>query len=96
MKRVLVAVLIDLTLSVTACSSTTVVVNSDESQMTVGISKFIKIGDCLYYDPNTYIVYLWNGYTNANCATMPASYLAPNGLAYKYNPKSNSFYEIEE
>lgn len=96
MKRVLVAVLIGLMLSVTACNSNAVVVNTDERQTLVGINTLVSIGNCLYYDPNTFIVYWWNDYSNGYCATMPSPYLAPNGLAYKYNPKSNSFYEIEE
>lgn len=59
------------------------------------ISSFIKINDILYYDENTFIVYVWNGMFRAvNTATMPSAYYAPNGLPYKYDPDTKTLYEI--
>ena len=59
-----------------------------------GKSALIEIGDNLWYDSTTRIVYWWNGCIIANRATTPSPYYAPNGLPYRYNPETNAFEEI--
>lgn len=62
-----------------------------------GRSALIEIGDGLWYDSTTKIVYWWNGnlYRHLESSTTPSPYYAPNGLPYRYNPKTNTFEEIE-
>ena len=55
----------------------------------------VYIGDGLYYDSTTRIVYWWNGWFLNNTATTPSPYYAPNGLPYKYNPETNVFEQID-
>lgn len=57
----------------------------------------IEIGNYLYYDSTTRIVYWWNGIigTAGDSAISPSPYYAPNGLPYLYNPETNTFEEIE-
>lgn len=65
---------------------------------TFGVSNLIKIGNYLYYDSSTRIVYFWNeiiGYGN-QYSTTPSPYYAPNGRPYRYNPETNTFEEIDE
>ena len=71
--------------------------NSDElSNGVFGESALVEIGDCLWYDSTTRIVYWWNGkMVGYTTATTPTPYYAPNGLPYKYNPETNTFEEIE-
>lgn len=65
-----------------------------------GRSVLIKIGDGLWYDSTTRIVYWWNGHMGesvldyTNYDTSPTPYYAPNGLPYRYNPETNTFEEI--
>lgn len=85
--------------SFTGCGETTINVNvensSELSGTTLGIDSLIEIGDKLWYDSTTRIVYWWNGTMGAaNCATTPTAYYAPNGLPYRYNPETNTFEEI--
>lgn len=61
-----------------------------------GKSALIYIGDCLYYDSTTRIVYWWSGWLGGEYATTPSPYYAPNGLPYRYNPETNTFEEIKE
>lgn len=72
--------------------------NSEKLQSnTFGINNLIKIGDKLWYDSATRIVYFWNGYLERwRCDTTPSPYYAPNGKPYKYNPETNTFEEIEQ
>lgn len=103
MKRNLIILLIALLLScsVVGCRSEAVVsvnVENDEElhNTNLGTDSLIKIGNELWYDSTTRIVYWWNGFTTmADCATTPSAYYAPNGLSYKYNPETNTFEEIE-
>lgn len=62
-----------------------------------GTSALVKIGDYLWYDSTTGIVYWWNGFISrySDMATVPSPYYAPNGLPYRYNPKTNTFEEID-
>lgn len=60
-----------------------------------GEEAMIKIGNFLYYDSATRIVYWWNGSTGSDGATTPSPYYAPNGFPYLYNPETNTFEEIK-
>lgn len=66
----------------------------------LGVDALIKIGNGLYYDSNTGIVYWWNGRINSsnssNYDTAPTAYFAPNGFPYKYDPETNTFIEINK
>lgn len=67
----------------------------------IGKDSLKKIGNGLWYDSITGIVYWWNGMLYEDAArssrydTTPSPYYAPNGLPYKYNPKTNTFEEID-
>lgn len=83
----------------TACDSGTtinVIENKETISKEVGTCSLINIGGDLYYDSYTNIVYFWNGHLLGDCSTTPSAYLAPNGLPYKYNPKTNTLEEIKE
>lgn len=65
-----------------------------EGNITETSAGFIEICDepiTLVYDSMTRIVYIhnYNGYGGAY-----TSYIAPNGLPYRYNPETNTFEEI--
>lgn len=69
--------------------------NKDElSGVALGKDALIEIDNYLWYDSTTRIVYWWNGAFRATTATTPSPYYAPNGLPYLYNPKTNTFEEI--
>ena len=89
-----------LAFSLVGCGETNVNVNVENNKelagTTLGKDALISIGDGLWYDSTTRIVYWWNGAMGAaNCATTPTAYYAPNGLPYRYNPETNTFEEIE-
>lgn len=100
-KRLLVGLIgCIVTFSLVGCDETTINVNvensSELSGTTLGIDSLIEIGNDLYYDSTTRIVYWWNGLLGlSNWATTPTAYYAPNGLPYRYNPETNTFEEIE-
>lgn len=103
MKKVLAIVLCCLlVVALIGCApaDTTVSVNVDSiTGLTNGVfgkSAMVQIGDYLYYDSTTRIVYWWNGYITANYSIAPSPYYAPNGLPYRYNPETNTFEEIKE
>ena len=83
--------------SFTGCRGSSVTVNVENQETLnntiLGKDALIYIGDGLYYDSATKIVYLMIdrvggfGYLSA--------YYAPNGLPYKYNSETNTFEEIE-
>lgn len=86
--------------TVTGCYDNTPVsvnVESDTALQgaTLGIANLEHIGNALYYDTATGIVYFWNGFWQYSYSTMPTAYYAPNGLPYKYNPETNTFEQIE-
>lgn len=104
MKRNLLILLTALLLSCSliGCGSETVVAVNVENEenlhsRTFGKTALIEIGNELYYDSTTRIVYWWNGYCSygGQDSTTPSPYYAPNGLPYKYNPETNTFEEIE-
>lgn len=89
-------------LSLVGCGGTktgVVAVNVENSEdlsgPIFGRDALIEIGDNLYYDSSTRIVYWWNGSLGSNYATSPSPYYAPNGLPYRYNPETNTFEEIQ-
>lgn len=102
-KRIITALLCAITaLTLTGCGvekSVNVNVDNDSSisGKTFGKSALIEIGDCLWYDTTTRIVYWWNGLLNniTNGSASPSPYYAPNGLPYQYNPETNTFEEIK-
>ena len=84
----------------TGCVEETVLSVNVENSNELNSNKFgedalIKIGNKLYYDSSTRIVYWWNGYFTNRSSITPSPYYAPNGLPYKYNPETNTFEEIE-
>ena len=68
----------------------------------LGTAVLVKLGNGLWYDSTTRIVYWWNERLGANCwsassiDTIPFPYYAPNGLPYRYNPETSTFEEIEK
>lgn len=83
--------------SFTGCGSETVVAVNVENEedlhsTTFGKSAFVEIGNDLYYDSATRIVWLKNKNSYGN---VYIPYYAPNGLPYRYNPETNTFEEIE-
>ena len=103
--RKIIAVTLSLCLAISLCgcssNNTPISINvenpSDLNGTTAGRKALTEIGDYLWYDSTTRIVYWWNGYiATANWATTPTPYYAPNGLPYKYNPETNTFEEIEQ
>ena len=90
-----------LVFSLIGCGETNINVNVENNKelsgTTLGKDALISIGDGLWYDSTTRIVYWWNGTMGAaNCATTPTAYYAPNGLPYRYNPETNTFEEIQK
>lgn len=89
-----------LVFSLVGCGETTTLnvnVENDKelSSTTLGKGNLLEIGNNLYYDSATRIVYFWNGYTYTDWSTTPSAYYAPNGLPYRYNPETNTFEEIK-
>ena len=108
MKRNLLILLttIMVSCSFTGCGTEEVIavnVNVDNTETSkqinnnvLGSSALKKIGNGLWYDTTTGIVYWWNGYMNsANWATVPTAYYSPNGLLYRYIPETNTLEEIK-
>lgn len=96
-----------LTFSLVGCGeSTTVSVNVENSEKLnntkLGTDALIKIGNGLWYDSTTRIVYWWNeqlgddSWDSLRTDTTPSPYYAPNGLPYRYNSETNTFEEIEK
>lgn len=66
--------------------------NTETVYTTVGVGSLEEIGNGLWYDKLTNIVYWWNGVLNySDYATTPSPYYAPNGRPYRYNPNTNTF-----
>ena len=72
--------------------------NNDVSQgisMVLGKSAMIKLGNGLYYDSVTGIVYWWNGNMyKLQADTTPTPYYSSNGLLYRYIPETNTLQEV--
>lgn len=92
-----ILIILTMLLSMVGCDNSNSIVNVNVenaeslNSYTLGESNFIKIGNGLYYDSATGIVFLqnWNTYGHTY-----VPYPAPNGLPYKYNPATNTFEEI--
>lgn len=71
--------------------------DSSLSGKVFGKDALIEIGNYLYYDSTTRIVYWWNNQIGleGDSSISPSPYFAPNGLPYLYNPETNTFEEIE-
>lgn len=89
-------------LSFASCGNTDYSVNVNVEKDTsidgnvFGKAALIEIGDNLWYDSTTRIVYWWNSWLRGEYATTPSPYYAPNGLPYRYNPETNTFEDIKE
>ena len=59
---------------------------------TIGVDSWVEIGDGLFYDSTTRIVWFRAHLGSYNVDYEP--YIAPNGLPYKYNPDTNTLEEI--
>lgn len=87
--------------SFTGCSTRMVAVNFENEEyinnLVYGTNALIEIGNGLYYDSNTRIVYWWTGIiSGVNEAKDISAYYAPNGLPYRYNPETNTLEQIGE
>lgn len=97
-KRLLVGLIVCMfTFSLIGCGETTTlnvnVENKEElSDTTLGKSNLLEIGNNLYYDSATRIVYM--RFNNSH-GSLYSAYYAPNGLPYRYNPETNTFEEIK-
>lgn len=63
-----------------------------------GLNSLKCIGDDLYYNIQTKIVYWWNGNFSSDyydSSTMPTAYYGPNGRLCKYDPDTKTLYEIK-
>lgn len=82
--------------SLVGCGSNDVVVNVENEgnihNAVFGESELIFIGNGLYYDSTTRIVYL--KMNSVGGFSYMTAYYAPNGLPYRYNPETNTFEEI--
>ena len=61
----------------------------NNSQTMYGDSVIKNIGNGLWYDTTTRIVYRQNSYGMS-------PYIAPNGLPFKYNPETKSLEQIKQ
>ena len=104
MKKILSIILVcAIAISMVSCVEEKVIAVNAENQETLqntvlGVDALVEIGNYLYYDSTTRIVYWWNGSSEVFCNqsnTTPSPYYAPNGLPYRYNPETNTFEEIE-
>lgn len=104
MKKLIITTIVCLAvaLTLTGCGETKSVNVNVEKDSTIsgnvfGKAALTKIGDCLWFDKTTRIVYWWNSEISENGTrwdTTPSPYYAPNGLPYRYNPETNTFEEI--
>lgn len=102
MKKILSIILVcAIAISMVSCVEEKVIAVNAENQETLqntvlGVDALVEIGNYLYYDSTTRIVYWWNNSLSySRFATTPSPYYAPNGLPYRYNPETNTFEEIE-
>lgn len=105
-KRILILTLLSM-LTINGCDTEEVIavnVNIDNTETSkpinnnvLGVQALKKIGNGLWYDTTTSIVYWWNGFlTNMGSAvsTPPTPYYSPNGLIYRYIPETNTLEEV--
>lgn len=61
-----------------------------------GAARLQSLGNGLYYDQTTGIVYWWNGALSlSQYDTTPTPYYSENGKLYRYDPVSNTMEEIK-
>lgn len=87
-----------LAFSLVGCGETTTLsVNVENKEElngdTLGENALVYVGNELYYDSATRIVYM--KHQNSRGSSYSA-YYAPNGLPYRYNPETNTFEQIEK
>ena len=77
--------------SVGSNSSTRMNVNKE-----FGATRLQSLGNGLYYDQTTGIVYWWNGVLTigSQTSTTPTPYYSENGKLYRYNPVDNTMEEV--
>lgn len=94
-KLLIILMVFVLLFGLVGCSEEVVGVNVDNQDhlSSTKFCEFVKIGDNLYYDHATKIVYIKN-YTYLSNHVYTA-YYAPNGLPYRYNPETNTLEEID-
>lgn len=74
---------------------------SEEVVEHIGNLTFIKIDKILYYDKDTKIVFLWNGYCHnnvlrvSNCDTVPVPYPSEDGSLFRYNEKTRQMEKVD-
>lgn len=98
-KDLLILILCVTVLLLCGCSKEDKVATETENfNIEFGVENLIEIGNGLYYDSMTKIVYWWNGalYPSTYSSTTPSPYYAPNGLPYRYNVETNVFEEINK
>ena len=98
-KKLCIILLISSCILFTVCDNIKVNVEVDNNETVtreIGTSSLISIGENIYYDESTYIVYFWNGNSCYDASTMPSPYYAPNGYPYVYDPQTNTLKEIGE
>jgi hypothetical protein len=95
---ILAALLVAVVLFCSGCAAAEPTIVADSNGVIHGQTAMVEIGDGLWYDSSTRIVYWWNGNiaSGYQSSTTPSPYYAPNGLPYKYNPITNEFEEIEK
>lgn len=81
---------------VAICLVATMLIGCGEATATstsllMGEDSMVEIGDFIWYDASTGIVYWWNNYPGH---TMPTPYYSPNGYLYRYIPQTNTLEEI--
>ena len=96
MKKFLLGVLATLVIvSLVGCTEVPGTVDT-KTKIEHGEDNMIELGNDLWYDSVTGIVYWWNGnLSRSESATAPTPYYAPNGLPYRYNPEKQTFEEID-
>ncbi|MCM1059813.1 MAG: hypothetical protein NC452_05925 [Eubacterium sp.] len=93
----IVAILSVIVLLPSSCSGTKAANNIVSTTSNTNITTTLtKIGDWLYYDETTLIVYFWNGTLDSYGVTMPVPYYASNGFPYRYSLKTNTLEEIQQ
>ena len=102
MKKIICLIICIFVFSLIGCNKTTIVsVNVENNEELYGdkfgVSNLIYIGNGLYYDSTTRIIYWWNGCLKKDSyySNTPTAYYAPNGFPYKYNPETFMFEEIK-
>lgn len=94
----ILAIVLLIVITVTGCNKTRTIQESKESQRLEnhkGIHSLVHIGNGLYYDSETGIIYWWGGVLGySQSATVPSAYYSSNGLLCKYNPETKNIEEI--